>query len=209
MDAVIFDIDGTLVQSAAVDDRLFRQSVNAILGPVRYRDSLHDYDFVTDSGILAQILEDNNIPMDSDLSESIRTRFFEFTETHISKNGPFEEIHGARDLVESFRRSADHRIAIATGGWRVTAELKLRSARFNTSSIPIATSDAEHDRTRIMLTALSHLGTSFDSITYYGDGPWDRDACLELGWHFIPVGPALGGLESFSEISVGPDQGSQ
>ncbi|MDX1507857.1 MAG: hypothetical protein R3358_06235, partial [Woeseiaceae bacterium] len=50
----------------------------------------------------------------------------------------------------------------------------------------------------IMLAALSMLGGRIDWITYFGDGSWDRDACEELGWEFVPVGSALNGLESFS-----------
>jgi GNAT superfamily N-acetyltransferase len=48
-----------------------------------------------------------------------------------------------------------------------------------------------------MEIALSRLGSAFESVTYYGDGPWDRDACATLGWRFVPVGPALGGIDSF------------
>lgn len=202
MHAVIFDIDGTLVQSAAVDDQLYRESVTSVLGAVRFRPSLADYEYVTDSGILSQILEDNGISTESDPTNKIRTRFVKALKCHILKNGPFAEVPGARRLVETLRKSKAHGVAIATGGWRVSAELKLRSAEFDTSDIPIATSDTEYDRTRIMLTALSSLGTSFQSITYYGDGPWDRDACISLGWNFIAVGPGLGGLEAYSVTGV-------
>ncbi len=51
-----------------------------------------------------------------------------------------------------------------------------------------------------MRIALSQLGDSFSSVTYYGDGPWDRDASLQLGWNFVAVGSELGGLESYSSI---------
>ncbi|MFQ5610002.1 MAG: HAD family hydrolase, partial [Woeseiaceae bacterium] len=103
-------------------------------------------------------------------------------------------------MLESLRRSNNHRIAIATGCWRASAKLKLRSARFDTQGIPLATSDDHHDRSRIMLKALSELGAEFESITYYGDGAWDRDACRTLGWAFVPVGPAMNGLESYHTV---------
>ncbi len=45
--------------------------------------------------------------------------------------------------------------------------------------------------------ALSKIGSTFDSITYYGDGSWDEKACAELGWNFVAVGAALGGIESY------------
>ena len=61
MNAVIFDIDGTLVQSAKVDDELYRQSITSVFGQVQFRPSSSDYEFVTDSGILSQLLDDNGL----------------------------------------------------------------------------------------------------------------------------------------------------
>ena len=61
MRAVLFDIDGTLLHSAAVDDALYREAVRVVLGDVRLRPSLHEYEFVTDTGVLRQILDDNAI----------------------------------------------------------------------------------------------------------------------------------------------------
>ena len=42
MNAVIFDIDGTLLHSAAVDDALYRKAVQTVLGDVRLRPALQD-----------------------------------------------------------------------------------------------------------------------------------------------------------------------
>lgn len=202
MNAVLFDIDGTLIQSADVDDALYRQSVTAVLGPVRFRDSLAAYDLVTDSGILAQVLEDNDLSSIPDPTSIIQSRFVDLLERHIASHGPFAEVPGAREIVATLRRSDEHHVAFATGGWRCSALLKLRSAGFDTSGIPISTSDDDRDRSRIMLHALAQLGTDFESITYFGDGPWDRDACDALGWTFIAVGSALNGIESFPATIV-------
>ena len=67
--------------------------------------------------------------------------------------------------------------------------------------MPIATSDDACDRKEIMRIALSQLGSKFSSVTYFGDGPWDRDATLELGWRFVAVGPVLGGINSYDDLS--------
>ncbi len=197
MHAVIFDVDGTLLQSASVDDELYRLAVQAVVGPVKFRRSLSDYDYVTDSGILFQVLEDNALPTDSDLTTSIKAHFVDLLHQHVRDFGPFLEIPGARDFMRMLCNSSDHSVAIATGGWRESAQLKLDAAQFDLDGVPIATSDTEHERSRIMLTALSSLGSDFESITYYGDGPWDRDACLALEWKFVAVGPGLAGLESY------------
>ena len=111
MHAIIFDIDGTLLRSAAVDDALYRQAVRQVLGDVRLRSSLHDYEFVTDTGILRQILADNRIDGDDPLV-SIRSAFVDLLRAHVDAEGPFTEIPGARDLLD--RLSASPQYAVAT-----------------------------------------------------------------------------------------------
>lgn len=203
MNAIIFDIDGTLIQSADVDDRLYRQSISAVLGPVDFRPSLADYEYVTDAGILTQLLDDNGLVNIPDPTQAIQSHFVASLKRHIAECGPFTEVPGAREFVATLLDSEHSGVAIATGGWRVSALLKLESAGFDAAAIPIATSDEHADRSRIMLSALAKLGTGFESITYYGDGTWDRDACASLGWSFVPVGRALNGLESFSAVTAG------
>ena len=197
MQAVIFDIDGTLLHSAAVDDALYRQAVRNVLGEVHLRATLHDYPFVTDTGILQQILSDNDIRSEQSLLEEIRTSFVGLLQAHVMEHGPFAEIPGATRLLQFLRNSSQHAVAMATGGWRQSAEFKLSSAGIDFSDIPLATANDHHERTAIMELALRSLGGEFTTVTYYGDGPWDRDACHALGWEFVAVGPELGGLETY------------
>lgn len=197
MHAVIFDIDGTLLRSAAVDDALYRQAVRDVLGGVSLRASLHDYEFVTDSGVLRSILEDNGIARTRANLEAVRDCFVELLATHIAQHGPFVEIPGAKALLSSLSVSPQHAVAMATGGWRPSAELKLRSAGIDFAGLPLVTSDDHIERTAIMETALHRLGEDFASVSYYGDGPWDRQACAILGWQFVPVGTELDGLTSY------------
>ncbi len=201
MHAIIFDIDGTLLHSAAIDDALYRQAVRQVLGDVQLRPSLHDYPYVTDTGILQQILDDNRIS-ETDPLGNVRTTFVDLLQSHVEEHGPFTEIPGARDLLVRLAASARHAVALATGGWRESAELKLRSAGFDIEQIPLATSNDHHDRAAIMAMALDRLGGRFSRVTYYGDGPWDRDACRVLGWNFVAVGPELGGLESYRGLDL-------
>jgi hypothetical protein len=48
-----------------------------------------------------------------------------------------------------------------------------------------------------MEIALKNLGSDFESVTYYGDGVWDRDAARSLGWKFVAIGSGLGGILSY------------
>ena len=202
MHAVVFDIDGTLLQSAAVDDALYRDAVTQVLGEVQLRPTLHDYDFITDAGVLSQILADNSLPTEHDLLHRIKSHFVDSLRRHVDDNGPFVEIPGASNLLISLRESTTHAVAIATGGWRESAELKLESAGFDYADLPLATANDHHERTGIMEIALAQLGARFESVTYYGDGPWDRDACRMLGWEFVAVGPQLGGIEHYRSVTL-------
>ena len=200
--AVIFDIDGTLLHSASVDDSLYREAVRQVLGPVRLRPSLHEYNPVTDSGILAQILLDNGIAREREALDEVRSVFVELLQQHVDDNGPFAEIPGASGLLRSLIESTTHAVALATGGWRESALLKLQSAGLDINGIPLATSNDHDERTGIMQIALEQLGASFASVTYYGDGPWDREASAALGWEFVAVGPDLGGLDSYHGLAL-------
>ena len=201
MRATIFDIDGTLIHSAKADDMIYRDSVISVLGPVRFRDSPHDYDRVTDDGILLQIVEDNDIEHSAKLVATIKKDFFERMQRHVLSNGPFNEVPGAKKFLRYLSDSATCRIAIATGGWRMTAEFKLETAGFDLSGIPLVSSDDGLDRSDIMELALSRIdpqqNVALDSVSYFGDGEWDRAACAKLGWEFRAVGTALGGLDDY------------
>jgi beta-phosphoglucomutase-like phosphatase (HAD superfamily) len=197
MHAAIFDIDGTLLDSDGVDGELYTAAVERVLGRVRIRENWGAYRHVTDSGILAEILRDNGISGDADVIAAIKTSFVESLQHHIAKYGPFSEIPGARDFLSSLRNATDRACAYATGCWSTPALLKLKSAGFPVQGLPISSADDSYERCAIMENALRQLGDRFESITYYGDGVWDREAALSLGWGFVPVGVELGGITRF------------
>lgn len=200
MKAVVFDVDGTLIESMSVDSELYFSSIKTVLGPVNVRRELNDYDNVTDSGILAQLIDDNGFTYDDDVAESIQAIFVESLRKHIQTVGPFAAIDGAIQMIDRLRHSANTRIAVATGGWRRSALLKLESTGINIEGIPVATCDDSPSRTEIMRTALSKIGSDFECVTYFGDAEWDRRACQDLGWHFVAVGAGLDGIESYNNV---------
>lgn len=195
--AVIFDIDGTLLRSAEVDDRLYRDAVRAALGGVRLRESLHDYPHVTDTGILLQVFADNGIDATPASVWAVQGAFFASLERHIDEHGPFAEVPGARDYLARLEADPHTSVAIATGGWGASARMKLDSAGFDARNVPLASSDDAADRTAIMQLALDSLSGPHDDVLYYGDGDWDRRASRTLGWRFRAVGASLDGIRSF------------
>ena len=169
------------------------------MGSVKIR-NLTDYEHVTDTGILQQILDDNGYSGGSDVTGPIKSIFIEGLRNHIEDVGSFPIIDGAVQFLEESRKSDDTRIGIATGGWRESALLKLQSAGFNIDGVPLVTSDDSPSRTEIMRLALKKTGGFAGPVTYFGDAEWDERACQELGWNFVAVGRGLNGIESYTDI---------
>lgn len=201
--AVIFDIDGTLLDSSADDEVLYKRAIEDVFGEVRFRAELADYEHVTDEGILLEVLADNGIAADTAAIDAVKSRFVQSLDAFVAAQGPFAEIPGAQRFIARLGRSGEHAVAIATGSWRRSAELKLGAAGFAIEEVPLASSDDAVRRTDIMRHALHCLSlkaapdATWRTITYYGDGVWDRAACAELGWTFRAVGPVLQGIGTF------------
>ena len=139
-----------VIESMTVDAELYLASISEVLGSVRFRGALSDYQHVTDNGILAQVLDDNGYPFDEQAAAAIKSIFVDKIERHIETTGPFSTIHGAIEYFERTRASDGRCVAIATGGWRESARLKLLSAGFG---------DAEWDR-----QACHSLGWNFVAV---------------------------------------------
>lgn len=202
MMAMIFDVDGTLLHSAADDEAIYCAAICEVLGPVRFRNNLHDYPHVTDSGIFDQVLIDNQIDAAPEIEASARAAVLDRIRQHIHEHGPFTPVTGARKMLHRIENSPQYSLAIATGGWRSVAEYKLSTAGFDIAGLAMATSDDSHQRVEIMRTALERADGIPGDVTYFGDAPWDRAACSALGWKFVAVGPIVEGIVDFRTFDL-------
>jgi FMN phosphatase YigB (HAD superfamily) len=200
MHAALFDIDGTLLDSYGIDNAMYVDAIRSVLGQVRIREAWELYARVTDTGVLEDICTDNALTYHPSVSVKVSEDYVGRLSAHMTSNGPYREIPGALRYLHALRQRPDVRVAYATGGWRVSARMKLASAGFPVQGIPLASADDHPDRRQIMLHALSQLDGPFQSVTYFGDGVWDRDASASLGWQFVPVGPKLRGLADFHAV---------
>lgn len=192
MIGIIFDLDGTLVDSYDLDDQLYRKAILSEVPGVRFRKSLNDYYYSTDSGMLTEILTELNLPV-HDYYESVRQRFGKLVKKHLQAANSCRQIPGAANLLNKLRQIPNIQIGIATGGWSHTARMKLEAAGLSDLNVPMSSGDDAHSRTEIMQICSSRMEPSICNFVYVGDAEWDLRAANKLGWKFIGVGTRLKG----------------
>jgi phosphoglycolate phosphatase-like HAD superfamily hydrolase len=192
MIGIIFDIDGTLVDSYDLDECLYRRAVLTEVPGVRFRKSLHDYHHSTDSGILIEILTEFNLPV-REYYDAVRRRFGKLIRNHLQGVGTCTPIPGTVNLLNSLRQNPNLQIGIATGGWSHTARMKLEAAGLSDLNVDMSSGDDARSRTKIMQICAGRMDPSISEFVYVGDAEWDLRAANKLGWQFIGVGTRLEG----------------
>lgn len=184
----MFDIDGTLIDSSGFEDRCYLKAVESVVcQPVET--DWTKYEHVTDTGILNEIINTLDLTNERDrIHLKVRQLFLEFITSHISIS-PVKEIPGAGAFINRLKDRDDVVLAIATGGWAESAQLKLNSAGVDYTGMYFASSDTHPARIEIMKQAEKKCRIStFTSKTYFGDAVWDKRASHILDYNFILVG---------------------
>lgn len=202
MHHIMFDIDGTLVESFDFDSDCFVRAVKEVIN-VEIEAHWSKYLQVTDAGILNSIIESNGIEDKEACFALIKNNFISKIKQYIKTTG-VKSIPGANLFLEKLKSMENVSLSLATGGWYETAILKLNAAGINYSGIPIASANDHSDRTEIMKMAATRAGHgSSIPYTYFGDAIWDQNACKQLGLNFILVGNKIDhtpAITNFNEI---------
>jgi phosphoglycolate phosphatase-like HAD superfamily hydrolase len=192
MITIIFDVDDTLVDSMRFDIALFVNTIREILGDVVVHEDWRKFMHVTDSGILDQIINENNIADAKEVFGRVRKQFGELVMAHLEAN-PCNPKRGAISAVNELSKNKNYAIGFATGGWRHTALMKLQSAGFSVDETTLFSCDDHHERIGIMECCKNRIAQNGNDIVYVGDGEWDLEAAAKLRWGFIGIGDRLKG----------------
>ena len=190
---VMFDIDGTILESFEFDEILFLEAVEEVTSLEISKD-WSTYPHVTDRGILQSVIQRYSLKTSLEEFEAdVKPIFVHKVNQHL-KHHSVKEIPGAKKFLVELLNHECFRISIATGGWLESALLKLKSANINIDAIPIASADDHFSRIHIMRTAIHKSSQTLkyipriEEFTYFGDGSWDKMAAEELGMNLIIVG---------------------
>ncbi len=195
MKLVIFDIDGTLTQTSAIDEVCFRAAYAETLALHDISSDLETCPHVSDTGITRHIYQTRLARAPHDHEEvAICARVVELLEEHHRHNpAHFAEVSGAVTMLERLAEKRDWAIAVATGCWRASAELKLRAANIRLHEKPAGFAEDGPSRETIVSAAIERAHqmynrARFDKIVSVGDGVWDVKTAENLGLSFVGIG---------------------
>jgi beta-phosphoglucomutase-like phosphatase (HAD superfamily) len=147
----MFDIDGTLTQTFAVDADCFVRALTEVSGFEAISTDWASYQHTTDSGILNEVYQSRlGRPPELDEINAVRDRFIQLLNQAVSSSpGVFAAVQGAQNFIDYLLLSG-HAVSLATGGWQDSACLKLAIAGLRVKGLPAAFADDALSRRDIM-----------------------------------------------------------
>ncbi len=193
----MFDLDGTLTETVQADEECFVSALSDVFGFENVSTDWSAYHRTTDSGILVELFESrrNRAPQPVEI-EQFQSRFVALLNEASQNSCRFEPVPGTEVLLQELASRERFGVALATGGWRITANWKLKKAGLGFSFGAAAFADDDYSREGIMCCALQralnqYRQTKFDAVIYIGDGVWDVRASRNLGYHFVGIGSGI------------------
>lgn len=187
---ILFDIDGTLTATCASDARCFAAAFDRTFGFFPPSLDWHDYEHVTDSGIVHESLAKTrgHGTTTEEMARFSAVYMEEIAADCITHPDDYREIPGARAIIDHLvSEQRDITISLATGCMRQSALFKLSKAGIDGAALPGGFADDAIARADIAKCAIARANVETDDIVYIGDGLWDVHTSAELGFRFVGI----------------------
>ena len=186
---ILFDVDGTLTATGDSDMRCYSAAYTKTFGFTMPSHDWHDYEHVTDSGVLGELLERErgSFVTDEEMAQFEAALVAELEAEYAAAPEGFAEVPGARRLVEAVAASPDFAFSLATGCFRGSALFKLEKIGLNASEFAGGFANDSFSRVEIARTGIARAGVETQDIVYIGDGIWDARTSAALGMRYVGV----------------------
>lgn len=181
--AVIFDVDGVLLELTHAEEELFFQPFASRCDVNRLSRDWNSYQIRNDQDIVAELVERHGLAKTE--QAAITAEYLELLDQHLSANKIIsQKIEGAAHLLESCATFAT--LGIATANFREAAKLRLQQANlWSHVSVHAFGADGGGHKHEILGRALASINHPKSRIVYIGDNVNDAIAGLKHGVHFI------------------------
>ncbi len=193
MTLIIFDIDGTLIESFVLDTAAYVDALRDVFGFDDFSEDWASYRHVTDIGILTEVfvLRHDRAPSSEEIAR-VQARYVALLSERVTAAGGLRPLPGVADMLAHLFASPEHAVAYASGCWGASARYKMQMAGLPTDKVPCAFCDDDISREGIWRLARQRSealhGRIFSRVVCVGDGVWDVRTARRLGHGFVGVG---------------------
>lgn len=193
MTLILFDIDGTLTATNAVDEKCYASAFEATFGLALPSTDWSVYKHCTDFAIAQEALESaRGVPGTPEELAAYERAFVVELEKEFAVNpSGFREIPGACAILDAIAARPGVHAAIASGGMRSSACYKLARIGIDGTAMPAGFANDGITREDIARCAVAqangHSNTNELDLVYVGDGPWDAKTSAAMNMRFIGI----------------------
>lgn len=189
---IIFDVDGTLVRSNRVDSRCFAETYQHVYGLPFPTIDWKQYPHVTDTAIFDTVIRNHfQRGAKAEEAEAFQQAFVDkITRRRQTHPHEFEQVAGARQMLEYLSTHEDFVVGIATGGWERPARLKLNHFEIPFNEVYFSGADGKWTREDIIGQVVDEAKKrhgSFQKTVYVGDAVWDVETTRRMAMDFVGV----------------------
>jgi phosphoglycolate phosphatase-like HAD superfamily hydrolase len=189
---IIFDVDGTLVQSNKVDSKCFASTYETVYGKAFPTIDWQKYPHVSDTTIFQTVIQEHfNRSVRPNEEEAFRQKFVESI-LKKRKEAPheFSEVPFAKRTIDNLLEDERFIVGVATGGWKAPALVKLDFVDIPSQKLIISGADGKETREAIINETILNARKRHQNIqrmVYVGDAPWDVTTTRNMNLPLIGI----------------------
>ena len=189
---ILFDVDGTLIYSERRDSRCFAQTYTDLYHRPFPTIDWSKYPHVSDTTIFAHLIQQHfQRPVTSTEVAHFKRIYGErLRQQRLENPHHFYEVPGAARAVAQLLEHPAYLVAVATGGWKESAEIKMQHVGIPSERFWVSGADDKYTREEILQEAVQTVKNSHSTlkrIVYVGDAAWDVHTTRNLAMDFVGI----------------------